>query len=145
MLGLIREFFSVDEDDATPTLDPVMAAQALLFEVVWADHDIDPEEVAIVHQSISQTFDLSLLEVENRSEQVRALHAQAVGLHEFTTALNDHLDQDQKYQVILAMWQVAYADQRLDALEEHVIRRAADLLYVSHSRFIEAKLTAKNP
>ncbi len=57
--------------------------------------------------------------------------------------LNEHMDQETKFQVILAMWRIAMADRNIDALEEHVIRRAADLLYVSHSKFIEAKLAAK--
>ena len=144
MLDLIRDFFRNDEDHASPTLDPSMAAQALLFEVVWADHEIETDEVNALESAISQTFGLSLAEVQARAESVKALHDQAVGLHEFTQALNEHLDQSQKYQVVLAMWQVALADQHIDALEEHIIRRAADLLYVSHSRFIEAKRTAKD-
>ena len=37
----------------------------------------------------------------------------------------------------------ALADDRIDKLEEHTIRRASDLLYLSHSRFIEAKIRAK--
>jgi uncharacterized tellurite resistance protein B-like protein len=39
---------------------------------------------------------------------------------------------------------LALADDRIDKFEEHTIRQAADLLYLSHSRFIEAKLKAKS-
>ncbi|MEQ9452781.1 MAG: TerB family tellurite resistance protein [Pseudomonadales bacterium] len=143
MLGLIREFFSLDEDPSDSALDPISAALALLFEVVWADHDIDPAEVATMQQTLCQTFELDPAHVEELTAKARKLHEEAVGLHEFTSALNEHMDHETKYQVILAMWRVAYADQRIDALEEHIIRRTADLLYVSHSRFIDAKLKAK--
>ncbi|MEQ8689760.1 MAG: TerB family tellurite resistance protein, partial [Pseudomonadales bacterium] len=106
-------------------------------------HDIDPAEVATMQQTLCQTFELDPAHVEELTAKARKLHEEAVGLHEFTSALNEHMDHETKYQVILAMWRVAYADQRIDALEEHIIRRTADLLYVSHSRFIDAKLKAK--
>ena len=45
--------------------------------------------------------------------------------------------------MVTALWRVALASDGLDRFEEHTIRQAADLLYLSHNRFIEAKLTAK--
>ena len=60
-------------------------------------------------------------------------------LHPYTSFLNEHLDEEARFQVICALWQLALADDRIDKLEEHTIRRASDLLYLSHSRFIEAK------
>lgn len=39
------------------------------------------------------------------------------------------------------MWLVAFADQHLDPVEEAIIRKVAELLYVNHSDFIRAKLT----
>jgi uncharacterized tellurite resistance protein B-like protein len=41
------------------------------------------------------------------------------------------------------MWELAYADAELDKYEEYVIRKVADLIYVSHSEFIRAKTVAK--
>lgn len=143
MLGLIRELFNLDEDPSPSALDPITAAQALLFEVVWADHEVDQQELAAMETLLSETFDLKPADVTELSVKAKVLHEQAVGLHEFTSALNEHMDHDSKYEVILSMWKVAHADQQIDALEEHIIRRTADLLYVSHSRFIEAKITAR--
>lgn len=143
MISLLKEFFNLDEEHAESTLDPITAAQALLFEVIWADHDIDPAEIETMQTLLCQVFEVSREAVVVLTEKAFALHKNAVGLHEFTSALNQQMSQDEKYQVVLAMWRVAYADTRIDALEEHIIRRAADLLYLSHSRFIEAKLAAK--
>jgi uncharacterized tellurite resistance protein B-like protein len=41
------------------------------------------------------------------------------------------------------MWQVAYADGHLSAHENHLMRKIADLLYVSHSDYIAAKVRAR--
>ena len=38
------------------------------------------------------------------------------------------------------MWQVAHADGHIDPMEDAVIRKVAELLYVDHSEFIRAKL-----
>ena len=38
------------------------------------------------------------------------------------------------------LWRVAFADGRIDKYEEHLVRKAADLLYVPHRHFIRAKL-----
>ena len=37
------------------------------------------------------------------------------------------------------LWAVAYADNHLDPYEELMVRKISDLIYVSHSDFINAK------
>ncbi len=39
-----------------------------------------------------------------------------------------------------SMWALAFADGEKDALEEHRIRRLAELLHVSHSDFVRTRL-----
>jgi uncharacterized tellurite resistance protein B-like protein len=41
------------------------------------------------------------------------------------------------------MWELAFADGDLSKYEEYVIRKVADLIYVSHSEFIRAKTVVK--
>jgi uncharacterized tellurite resistance protein B-like protein len=38
------------------------------------------------------------------------------------------------------LWQVAYADQRLDPHEELLLRQITDLLHLDHDDFIRVKL-----
>ena len=47
------------------------------------------------------------------------------------------------YLDFLAMWKIAYADGNIDKYEEHIIRKVSNLIYVAHSDFIKAKLSAK--
>ena len=39
-----------------------------------------------------------------------------------------------------AMWEIAYADGKLDKYEEHYLRKVSELLYIPHSQFIQQKL-----
>ena len=67
---------------------------------------------------------------------------EAVSLYEFTNRLNDELTPEDKTGIVEMLWRVAFADGRIDKYEEHLVRKAADLLYVPHRRFIRAKLKA---
>ena len=69
---------------------------------------------------------------------------QATSLYEFTRLINDHYDYAQKCALIENMWRVAFSDERLDKYEEHLIRRIAELIYVSHSDFIRTKLKVRD-
>ena len=41
------------------------------------------------------------------------------------------------------LWQVAYADGELANIEEHIIRKIADLLHLRHSEYIATKIAAE--
>jgi uncharacterized tellurite resistance protein B-like protein len=70
--------------------------------------------------------------------------AQATSLHQFTTLVHQHCTEHEKFELLVSMWELAFADNDLDKYEEYVIRKVADLIYVSHAEFIRAKTIAKN-
>ena len=125
-------------------IDTSLAAAALMFEVVWADHDIAESELAVMSTLLQKLFQLSPARIEEIHKLTQANHDASVGVFPFTRAINEQLDQDEKFSILQAMWTIALADAQIDAFEEHTIRRIADLLYVPHQRFIEAKLAARS-
>jgi len=44
---------------------------------------------------------------------------------------------------LVALWRLALSDATIHELEEHVIRKLSELLYVPHGRFIAAKQAAR--
>jgi len=68
---------------------------------------------------------------------------EATSLYEFTRLINDEYDYEEKVEMIESMWNIAFSDQRLDKYEDYLIRKIAELTYVSHSDFIKSKLKAK--
>ncbi|HDH50110.1 MAG TPA: TerB family tellurite resistance protein, partial [Nitrospirae bacterium] len=68
----------------------------------------------------------------------------ATDYYEFTSLINRGFTYEQKVKVVEHLWEVAFADDTLDKYEEHMVRRIADLIYVSHKDFIEAKLRARS-
>ena len=57
--------------------------------------------------------------------------------------MNEHFSAPEKVDLFSCLWQVAYADGRIDKYEEHLLRRIADLLHISHRDFIRTKLAVQ--
>ncbi|WP_422767543.1 TerB family tellurite resistance protein [Photobacterium leiognathi subsp. mandapamensis] len=137
---LVNDASSNDAVD-TPALHLAMAS--LLCEVASADHEQDPRE-----EKAKQHLLMKLLEIDEAAASELLTKAQqqsdaSVSLYDFTNKLRS-LEQSERYQLIEAMWEVAYADGIIDPLEEAVIRQVSELIYLDHSAFIKAKIAAKN-
>jgi len=143
MLGKLLRL--VKEPDEAPNQERLvmLAAAALLLEVAWADHDISDEELDLIRRQLCRQFHLSADEVSSIVAESKQHHEDSVGMHSYTRTINDVWDEPKKFNLIVALWQLALSDEELNRYEEHIIRRIAELLYVSHDRFIAAKLRAK--
>jgi uncharacterized tellurite resistance protein B-like protein len=116
-----------------------MAVAALLVEVAESDYHHTAPERAVLLQVIHNHFGLDAKRAIALVKLAEAEHADATDYFQFTNLINRHYNPQQKIQVIEELWRVAYADKKLDKIEEHVIRRLADLIHVSHKDFIAAK------
>ncbi|EJL6407756.1 TerB family tellurite resistance protein [Vibrio cholerae] len=129
------------QDLAKNSATPELAIACLLTEVAGADHQISPSEQqaksALLKHLLSIDEEDATALLARAEQQVK----QSASLYDFTSQLRN-LSQPQRFDLIKAMWEVANADGSIDPLEDAVIRKAAELLYVDHSQFIRAKLQA---
>jgi uncharacterized tellurite resistance protein B-like protein len=139
LLNRLKE--PAEEVDAGHLL--ALAAAALLLEVAWADQDIADSELVLMKQQLKSQFELSDSEVEELVAESRKYHEDSVGLYSYTRTINESWSEEQKFTLVTALWRLALAEDGLHRYEEHTIRKIAELLYLSHARFIEAKLTAR--
>lgn len=120
-----------------------LAAASLLMEVIYADEVFSAEEAKLLPTLLAK--DLSLAGEEIRSLIIDAKRAQkkSTSLFEFTSIINQQCSIEQKQQLILSMWRLAYADGQLKQNEDQLIRRMAELLYLKHSEIIQMRNQAK--
>lgn len=146
MIGALKKLFSEDSTEQERTTDETkrLAAAALLIEVARADFQQDASEEASMAALLASTLKLSEAQVGELLSEAGEAVDQATSLYEFTRAVNDYYKREDKIELMTSLWQVAYADQSLDKYEEHIIRRIADLIYVSHEDFIRCKLKVRN-
>jgi uncharacterized tellurite resistance protein B-like protein len=74
--------------------------------------------------------------------QAREHAQQATSLYDYVKVLNQRLLPESKLKIMELLWRVAHADGHVDKYEEHLLRKLADLLYVSNADYIQAKLMA---
>lgn len=137
MLKIITEFLGLSDkdEDTTPQKEsPLhMAACALLVYVSMSHEGFDPRERAAIVQGLQQHFPLSKDRAEHVLKRAITFEKNAIDLHSFTRVINMHLEQEGRQDIVKFLWQVAYADNELDNLEEDAIKKIADLLGV-HTR-----------
>ncbi|HSG64700.1 MAG TPA: TerB family tellurite resistance protein [Gammaproteobacteria bacterium] len=116
-----------------------LATATLLIEVMRADYHENLTENEAVFAQLKRFFGLdeddALLLVKEAERE--ADHA--VSLQGFTRLLHERLSVEEKHFVIEMLWRVALADEHLDKHEDHLVRKLADLLYVSHGDLIRIR------
>jgi len=120
-----------------------LATAVLLFDVMRSDHDTSDAERAQALNALRKRFALSEDALAQLMAQAEQTAKGANDYFSFTSLMNDSFTQEQKIQVVEFMWQVAYADNTLDAHENHLISKIAGLLHVKHGDYISAKMRAK--
>jgi len=116
-----------------------LALAALLVEMARADFDATDAEHTAVRQLLASHFELSQAEAEDLLTRAGAAMDEAVSLFDFTRALHEALEPEQKLEVIRLLWTVAHADDRLDKYEDFLVRKVADLLYVPTADVLRLK------
>lgn len=141
MIDQIKQFFStkIDEPDGEPVHQRQLAAAALMVEIMVIDRALDEEEQKIIRQLLESQFSLSHEEIETLVRLAHSEVSDATSLFQFTRLINDHFAMHEKRELVENLWRVAFADNQLDKHEEALIRRISELLYVSHTDFIQAK------
>lgn len=117
-----------------------IAATALLFEVMRVDGDHHEKEHKVLMDKLAQRWQLTGDAARQLLHEAQRKAHHAVDYHHMVKLLREHYDSKERIALVRDMWDVAHADNHVDPHEEHIIRKIADLLYVSHSDFIRAKL-----
>lgn len=147
MISTIKKYFAEkfsSPDDSKPSEHQLhLAAAALLFEVSRSDHSIDDAERDKITSLVESVLDLSKQETQEILELAEQEAHESTSLHSFTSLINEHWDVEQKLRLAESLWQVAFADDRLDDHEVHLMRKIQRLLYLPHKPFIAARMRAK--
>lgn len=116
------------------------ACAVLLIEVSKADYDDCDNEREAIRESLSAWFDLPESDLTALIEIAEQQSKESTSMYPFVKLINENYDYQQRVGLLRKMWEVAYADNEISKYEDFIIRKVADLLYISHSDFIKTKL-----
>ena len=149
MIDVIKKFFSKrSHDDSSDQRrqrprDIRIATCAILLEMSNIDGEFSALERESIISILKNNFDVSdehaltLLEASNKELKG------SIDLWEFTNLINQNYSIEEKIQVVKMVWDVVYADGKLEKHEDYLIHKLAHLLRLTHKQLIEAKLKAK--
>jgi len=129
-------FFKSKKNQATEeeSIDPIQTATAvLLIEMARADFDQADDENGVIKQLLKDHFDLNNQRTNQLFSEAESIADNAVSLHEYTRALHETLEPEAKEEIIEMLWRLALSDENLDKHEDYLVRKVADLLYVTNS------------
>jgi uncharacterized tellurite resistance protein B-like protein len=135
MLKEIKEFFAdLAGGDKTPAHfergDYRLAAAALMVHVATLGGELSPAAHKTLHEVIAKRFELDAELTEELINAAVAADREAVDFYQFTSLLMRTLNEEGRARVIEMMWEVVFADGRVNEFEDNIMWRVADLLAV---------------
>ncbi len=136
MINRIKSFFvdhhaRSDAADRHHSVDEFhLAAAALLVHAASVDAHFGDDERAMIMKLIETRLDLTAEEARVLFDAAHEAADRSIQLHGFTHAVKNGFSYDERVGLIEMLWEVVYADGKLDEFESQLMRRIGGLIYV---------------
>jgi uncharacterized tellurite resistance protein B-like protein len=142
MFRSLKTFLStlVEHEQQSPAVSKLQLATAALITRVATVHiELSQARREKLHAVLRSHFDLDDRATAMLLEESAAVDRTAVDLYRFTRQLNQLLNDESRRRLVRMMWEVVYADGRVNELEHNIIWRVADLLGVTTRQRVELR------
>ena len=144
LFDTLKSFFAQEDTTApAPSEDPLTQRVVLLLETAGADFRAAPEEAAAIEKLLITRYDLSAEETGELIALARKRLEDMGDIYTVTRALTKVMSPEERLELMTEIWEIIFADGRLDAEEEHFARKMGKLLHLDHPTWISAKLAAR--
>lgn len=123
-------------------LESLILFGVLLDRVAYADRNISEEEAQSIRRILKERSHLEDEEIDLVMAAAREAAESRPDIYSFVRELKD-LSYKERTTLVEHLFEVAFADRHLSNIELESVRQIANLLWVSHKDFIEAKLRVK--
>tara|TARA_B110000483_G_scaffold149056_1_gene177656 strand:+ start:341 stop:775 length:435 start_codon:yes stop_codon:yes gene_type:complete len=121
-----------------------LISSVLAYEVARSDGDIDQVELSRLLEEIKKISIKVGKSEEDILNLIEIYSNDSVSFYEFIEDINTNFTKEDKLAMISFLWEVAYADSKLDVDEERLIRRIADLIRLKDVDVLKLKDKAKD-
>lgn len=146
MLDRVKRFFGkvTEGNFKTPGQitdhDVRIAVCALLVEMARIDETFTATEMETILSILQDKYGLSQEYAEALITEAERALAESVDLWQFSNLINENYSEEEKIEIIETLWRVVYVDGKMDRYEHYLMKKLKNLLRLSHSQLIEAKL-----
>ena len=121
----------------------LLVSASLAYEVAKSDGDIGETELDKIKDQLEDVKRHVDKEASELLSKIESKSDESVSFYDLVTLVNEKFTLDQKHMLVRFLWDVAYADNVLEADEERLIRRIADLLAIKDVKVLRLKDDAK--
>ena len=144
MLNIFKKNKVTQDTQQKSEFEIELIGAVLAYEIARSDGDISESELRLLLEEIKKIS----IEVNKTDEEILSIietySKNSVSFHEFIADINNDFTKEEKLSLISFLWDVAYADSKLDVDEERLIRRIADLIRIKDIEVLKLKDSAKN-
>ena len=115
---------------------------AMLLAVAHVDYDYHPDEKKTIAVLMQRHYGLSDADMETLFSAADTERKRYKDLWPFVETINESYSKDDKMGLLVMLWQVIYADKRLDSYEELLMRKLQPMLEVEKEMVDEARQIA---
>ena len=108
-----------------------LAIVVLLVQAAQMNDDFDASERTVIARLLAARFGLTAEDIARLVEAAERRAEASSGLLPFTRMVVDRLTPPERVQIVEMLYEVVYADGRLDPDEDALVRRIAGLIYVT--------------
>jgi uncharacterized tellurite resistance protein B-like protein len=139
VLDRIRKLLAAPDAEPKRRDDLQVAVAVLLVEAARMDDTFDERERAAIEHLLEHKFKIT----HDETRELIALAEQTADrthqLHPFTRLTVERMEPKRRMKLIEMLWEVAYADGKLDPDEDVLLRRVAGLIYISDEDRVAAR------
>ena len=128
--ALLEKLTGPGADEGLGQGDLRVASAALLVHATAIDGLVTEAESEQIQALLASHFELPPEEVNRLRVAAEREEREAIDIYRFTSVLRDRLAPGQKRDLVAMMWRLVYADGHLEALEDNLVWRTAELLAV---------------
>ena len=121
----------------------LLVSASLAYEVARSDGDIGETELDKIKDQLEDVKRHVDKEASELLSKIESKSDESVSFYDLVTLVNEKFTLDQKHMLVRFLWDVAYADNVLEADEERLIKRIADLLAIKDIKVLRLKDDAK--
>jgi uncharacterized tellurite resistance protein B-like protein len=152
MLSVLRKFLFEEDDQSSDGAAQdnkdvekrlQVASCALFIELAKADGKFTDEERKFIINHMKKCFNIDEEYAKELMELAEKRVKESISIYEFTGEINEHFTQEQKEKLIENLWRLVFADEKMHAYEDHLMKKVSLTLNIEHKKLIEKKLIVK--
>ena len=121
----------------------ILASTCLLLSIADADNNIDDKELSIIDEIIQDFFNVNKEDTNAIINNAKKSLIESTDYFSYGKILNESFSITDKVDFLSCIFEVAYSDGEYHYLEEHMIKKIANILHIENKDLVDVKMDIK--